>query len=78
VALGLRRNLGLRVALRIGGQHRRQPLGGDVLGRLVTGAGGVLMSADHARIDTDGPLQAVALIATGPQPIEDQLPGAIS
>ena len=60
VALGLRGNLRLWV----GSQHRRQPLGGDVLRRLVTGAGGMLMRADHARVDPDGPLRTVVSVGT--------------
>jgi hypothetical protein len=36
------------------------------------------MRADHARVDPDGPLRTVVSVAPGPQPIQDQLPRAIS
>ena len=45
VALGLRGDFRLRV----GGQHRRAPLGGDVLRRFVTYAGRVLVRPHHGR-----------------------------
>lgn len=63
---------------RVGLQQRRQPLGRDVLGRLMTRSRGMLMRADHGRVHPDHPLPTVVTVASRPQLLQDLFPRAIT
>ena len=58
-------------------QQRCQPLGRDVLGRRMAGTRGVLMPADHGRIDPHRPLRTLVQIASNPQPVQDHFPRTV-
>jgi hypothetical protein len=51
---------------------------GQLRGQLVAGSGGVLVCADHGGIGAEGPVRALGLVAPGPQPTQDLLPGPSS
>jgi hypothetical protein len=51
--------------------------GGHVDGWPVAGAGGVVVRADHRRVDPDDPRPTMVAVAAGAQPIPDVFPGAV-
>ena len=51
---------------------------GDPLGgQRMPGPGGVLVRSDHGGIRAQGPVLPLGLIAPGPQPVQDLLPGPV-
>ena len=50
---------------------RRDDLRGDVGGRLVAGASGVLMGSDHAAVHADRPVQPFGEVGVAAQLLED-------
>ena len=70
-------------AQRLPGRPRREILviwrcpRDQLRGQLVPGSGGVLVRADHGGIGAEGPVLPLGLVAPGPQPAQDLLPGPV-